>query len=48
MGSGGLITMDEDTCMVDMARFFMEFVQDANLVEMCTLSAGNQKNVGDS
>ncbi|MGE5582086.1 MAG: NADH-ubiquinone oxidoreductase-F iron-sulfur binding region domain-containing protein [Bacillota bacterium] len=28
MGSGGLITMDEDTCMVDMARFFMEFVQD--------------------
>ncbi|NLV35949.1 MAG: NADH-quinone oxidoreductase subunit NuoF [Clostridiaceae bacterium] len=28
MGSGGLITMDEDTCMVDMARFFMEFIQD--------------------
>ncbi|MCX7703314.1 MAG: FAD-dependent oxidoreductase [Planctomycetota bacterium] len=28
MGSGGLIVMDEDTCMVDMARFFMEFVQD--------------------
>jgi len=28
MGSGGLIAMDEDTCMVDMARFFMEFVQD--------------------
>lgn len=28
MGSGGLISMDEDTCMVDMARFFMEFVQD--------------------
>lgn len=28
MGSGGLICMDEDTCMVDMARFFMEFVQD--------------------
>ncbi|HEX3045624.1 MAG TPA: NAD(P)-binding protein [Bacillota bacterium] len=28
MGSGGLITMDEDTCMVDMARFFMEFVQE--------------------
>ena len=28
MGSGGLIIMDEDTCMVDMARFFMEFVQD--------------------
>jgi len=28
MGSGGLICMDEDTCMVDMARFFMEFVQE--------------------
>ncbi|MBK5253872.1 MAG: FAD-dependent oxidoreductase [Peptostreptococcaceae bacterium] len=28
MGSGGLIIMDEDTCMVDMARFFMEFIQD--------------------
>lgn len=28
MGSGGLISMDEDTCMVDMARFFMEFVQE--------------------
>ncbi len=24
MGSGGFIVMDEDTCMVDMARFFME------------------------
>jgi NADH-quinone oxidoreductase subunit F len=28
MGSGGLIAMDEDTCMVDVARFFLEFVQD--------------------
>ncbi|MGA8240973.1 MAG: NADH-ubiquinone oxidoreductase-F iron-sulfur binding region domain-containing protein, partial [Desulfobacterales bacterium] len=27
-GSGGAIVMDENTCMVDMARFFMEFVQD--------------------
>ena len=25
MGSGGLIVMDDTTCMVDMARFFMEF-----------------------
>jgi len=25
MGSGGLIIMDEDTCMVDVARFFMDF-----------------------
>jgi NADH:ubiquinone oxidoreductase subunit F (NADH-binding)/(2Fe-2S) ferredoxin/NAD-dependent dihydropyrimidine dehydrogenase PreA subunit len=28
MGSGGLIAMDENTCLVDTARFFMEFVQD--------------------
>lgn len=28
MGSGGLIIMDEDNCMVDVAKFFMEFVQD--------------------
>jgi len=27
MGSGGLIIMDESTCMVDLARFFLEFVQ---------------------
>jgi NADH-quinone oxidoreductase subunit F len=28
MGSGGMIIMDEDTCMVDIARFFLEFVQE--------------------
>lgn len=28
MGSGGLIIMDEGTCMVDMARFFMDFIHD--------------------
>lgn len=28
MGSGGLIIMDEDTCMVDMAKFFLEFTVD--------------------
>ena len=27
MGSGGLVVMDEDTCMVDLAKFFMEFIQ---------------------
>ncbi|MBN1620524.1 NADH-quinone oxidoreductase subunit NuoF [candidate division WOR-3 bacterium] len=27
MGSGGLIVMDEDTCMVDVARFFLSFTQ---------------------
>jgi len=28
MGSGGMIIMDEGTCMVDIARFFMEFTQE--------------------
>lgn len=26
MGSGGLVVMDEDTCMVDVAKFFLDFV----------------------
>jgi NADH:ubiquinone oxidoreductase subunit F (NADH-binding)/(2Fe-2S) ferredoxin/NAD-dependent dihydropyrimidine dehydrogenase PreA subunit len=28
MGSGGMVVMDEDTCMVDVARYFMEFLED--------------------
>jgi NADH-quinone oxidoreductase subunit F len=28
MGSGGMVVMDEDTCMVEIARYFMEFVQE--------------------
>jgi NADH-quinone oxidoreductase subunit F len=27
MGSGGMVVMDEDTCMVDIARYFVEFTQ---------------------
>ena len=27
MGSGGLVVMDEDICMVDIAKFFMDFIQ---------------------
>jgi NADH:ubiquinone oxidoreductase subunit F (NADH-binding)/ferredoxin len=27
MGSGGLVVMDEGTCMVDIAKFFMDFIQ---------------------
>ena len=26
MGSGGMIVMDEDTCMVDVARYFLDFL----------------------
>ena len=28
MGSGGMIVMDEDTCMVDIARYFLDFLKD--------------------
>ena len=28
MGSGGMIVMDQDTCMVDVARYFMDFLKD--------------------
>jgi len=28
IGSGGMVVMDEDTCMVDVARYFLEFLQD--------------------
>ena len=35
MGSGGLIVMDEDTCMVDIAKFFLDFTVDESC-GMCT------------
>ncbi len=28
MGSGGLIILDEDTCMVDISKFYLEFTVD--------------------
>ncbi len=28
MGSGGMVVMDEDTCMVDVAKFFLDFLKD--------------------
>lgn len=28
MGSGGMVVMDEETCMVDLARYFLSFTQD--------------------
>lgn len=43
MGSGGLISMDEDTCMVDMARFFMEFVQDESCGKCVPCRTGTKR-----
>jgi NADH:ubiquinone oxidoreductase subunit F (NADH-binding) len=28
VGSGGLVVMDEESCMVDVAKFFLNFIQD--------------------
>jgi NADH-quinone oxidoreductase subunit F len=43
MGSGGLICMDEDTCMVDMARYFMEFVQDESCGKCLACRVGTRR-----
>ena len=43
MGSGGLIVMDEDTCMVDLARFFLEFVQDESCGKCTPCRVGTKR-----
>jgi NADH-quinone oxidoreductase subunit F len=43
MGSGGLIAMDEDTCMVDVARFFMEFVQEESCGKCVPCRVGTKR-----
>ena len=39
MGSGGMIVMDEDTCMVDVARYFIEFLTDESCRKQCPADA---------
>lgn len=43
MGSGGMIVIDEDTCMVDMARFFMEFCQDESCGKCTPCRVGTRR-----
>ena len=43
MGSGGMIIMDEDTCMVDLARFFLEFIQDESCGKCIPCREGTRK-----
>ncbi len=43
MGSGGLIVMDEDTCMVDMARFFLEFTQEESCGKCVPCRVGTKR-----
>ena len=43
MGSGGLIVMDEDTCMVDLAKFFMQFIQDESCGKCAPCRIGTKR-----
>ncbi|MBR4410356.1 MAG: NADH-quinone oxidoreductase subunit NuoF [Firmicutes bacterium] len=43
MGSGGLIVMDEDTCMVDIAKFFLEFTVDESCGKCTACRIGTKR-----
>ena len=43
MGSGGLIVMNEDTCMVDTARFFMDFIRDESCGKCAACRIGTKR-----
>ncbi len=43
MGSGGMIVMDEKTCMVDVAKYFMRFLKDESCGKCFTCRKGTQR-----
>jgi len=43
MGSGGMIVMDEATCMVDVAKYFMHFLKDESCGKCLTCRKGTQR-----
>ena len=43
MGSGGLIVMHEDTCMVDTARYFMDFIRDESCGKCVACRVGTKR-----
>ena len=43
MGSGGLIVMDEDNCMVDIAKFFLEFTVDESCGKCTPCRVGTRR-----
>jgi len=47
MGSGGLIVMDEDTCMVDMARYFISFcsIESCGKCTPCRIGTSQMLNI---
>jgi ferredoxin len=43
MGSGGMIVMDENTCMVDVAKYFTNFLKDESCGKCFTCRKGTQR-----
>ncbi len=43
MGSGGMIVMDQNTCMVDVAKYFMNFLKDESCGKCFTCRKGTQR-----
>ncbi|MBU7001197.1 MAG: FAD-dependent oxidoreductase [Theionarchaea archaeon] len=43
MGSGGMVIMDEDTCMVDTAKYFLEFLQEESCGKCTTCREGIER-----
>jgi len=43
MGSGGMVVMDEDDCMVDIAKFFMKFTVDESCGKCTPCRVGNRR-----
>lgn len=48
MGSGGMVVMDETTCMVDVAKFFLTFTQSESCGKCTFCRVGTLSNVGNS
>ncbi len=47
MGSGGLVVMDETTCMVDIARFFLDFTQRESCGKCTFCRVGHEEDARD-
>ena len=47
MGSGGMVVMDEDTCMVDIARYFLDFTQNESCGK-CTFCRIGTRHLRDT
>jgi NADH:ubiquinone oxidoreductase subunit F (NADH-binding)/(2Fe-2S) ferredoxin len=43
MGSGGMVVLDEDTCMANLARYFMDFIQDESCGQCVPCRVGTRR-----